>query len=58
MPCRLDLEMKWSHVINQANLNKIVRVLAVFPAMFARAIKNTRESIHGLQEGRHAQVIQ
>jgi hypothetical protein len=57
MPCRLDLEMKGGHVVNQANVYKVVRVLARFRAMLLRPIKDTRESIHGLQEGRHAEVI-
>jgi hypothetical protein len=33
MPCCLDLEMKWGHVINQANFHKVVRVVARFRAM-------------------------
>jgi hypothetical protein len=57
MPCCLDLEMKWGHVINQANFHKVVRVVARFRAMLVCAIKDIRESIHGLQEGRHAEVI-
>jgi len=57
MPCCLDLEMKWGHVINQANFHKVVRVVARFRAMLVCAIKDTRESIHGLQEGRHAEVV-
>jgi hypothetical protein len=58
MPCRLDLEMKWGHVIDQADFHKIVGVATGFHAMLGCAIKDTRESIHGLQEGRHAKVVQ
>jgi hypothetical protein len=57
MPCCLDLEMKWGHVVNQASFHKVVRVVARFPAVLVRAIKHPRESIHGLQEGRHAEVV-
>jgi hypothetical protein len=58
MPCCLDLEMKWGHVIDQANFHKVVGVVARFRAMLVGAIKDTRESIHGLQEGRHAEVVE
>jgi hypothetical protein len=49
--------MKWGHVINQANFHKGVRVVTRFRAMLACAIKDSRESIHCLQEGRHAEVV-
>jgi hypothetical protein len=49
--------MKWGHVVNQANFHKVVRVVTRIRAMLVRAIKDTRESIHGLQEGRHAEVV-
>jgi 3'-phosphoadenosine 5'-phosphosulfate sulfotransferase len=58
MPCCLDLEMKWSHVINQTNFHKVVRIAARFRAMRVSAIEDTRESIHCLQEGRHAEVVE
>src|SRR5689334_9915797 len=57
MPCRLDLEMKWGHVVNQTNFHKVVRVAARFRAMLACAMEDSLESIHCLQKGRHADVV-
>jgi hypothetical protein len=51
-----DLEMEGRHVGVEAD--EVVRVGASFGAMLGRAVEETSDCAHGLQECRHAEVIE
>jgi hypothetical protein len=53
-----DLEMEGRHVVEEAGVHKVVRIGAGLGAVPGGTVEETRDSAHGLQEGRHAEVVE
>ena len=53
-----DLEMEGRHVVEQAGVHEVVRVGGGLGAVPDRAVEEARDGAHGLQEGRHAEVVE
>jgi hypothetical protein len=58
VPSRFDLKMKWRHVVEEARFHEVVGISARVRAMKGRTIKEASDGPYGLQEGRHAQVVE
>jgi hypothetical protein len=57
MPRCFDLEMKGRHIVEEPGEHEVVRVCARLGAVPGRAVEEAPDGLHGLQEGRHAEVI-
>ena len=53
-----DLEMKGRHVVEEAGVDKVVRVGAGLGAVLGSAVEEAGDGADGLQEGRHAEVVE
>jgi hypothetical protein len=58
VPCRFDLEMEGRHVFEEPGVHEVVRVGAGLGAVLGRAVEEASNGPHGLQEGRHAEVVE
>jgi hypothetical protein len=58
VPRRFDLEMKGRHVAEELGVHEVVRVGAGLGAVPGRAVEEAPDSPHGLQEGRHAEIVE
>jgi hypothetical protein len=57
MPRCFDLEMERCHIVEEPGMNEVVRVCAGLGAVPGRAVEKAPDGLHGLQEGRHAEVV-
>ncbi len=55
---RFDLEMEGRHVVEEPGLHEVVRVGAGLGAVLGRAVEEAPDGPHGLQERRHAEVVE
>jgi hypothetical protein len=53
-----DLEMEGRYVVEEAGVDKVVWVGAGLGAVPGSAVEEARDGAHGLQEGRHAEVVE
>jgi hypothetical protein len=53
-----DLEVERRHVVEEARVHEVVGVSTRLRAMPGRTIEEARDGAHGLQEGRHAEVLE
>jgi len=58
VPRRFDLEMEGRHVVEEPGLHEVVRVGACLGAVPGRAVEEAPDGFHGLQEGRHTEVVE
>jgi hypothetical protein len=58
VPRRFDLEMEGRHVVEEARVHEVVGVIARLRAVSGRAAEEASDGPHGLQEGRHAEVVE
>jgi hypothetical protein len=57
MPRCFDLEMEGRHVVEEPCIHEVVRVGAGRCAVLGRAVEEAPDGPHGLQEGRHAELV-
>jgi hypothetical protein len=50
--------MKGRHVGKEAGVHEVIGISTRFHAMSDRAIEEARDGGHGLEKGRHAEVIE
>ncbi len=58
VPRRFDLEMEGRHVGEEPGVHEVVRVGAGLGAVLGRAVEEAPHGPYGLQEGRHAEVVE
>jgi hypothetical protein len=58
VPSSLNLEMEGRHVIVESGSHEFIWVGARRGAVPARAVEETRNGAYGLQEGRHAELVE
>jgi hypothetical protein len=58
MPRSFDLEMEGRHILEQPGVHEVVRVCADLRAVLRRAVEEAPDGLHGLQEGRYAEIIE
>src|ERR1700722_20222281 len=58
MPGCFDLEMEGRHIVEEPGVHEVVRVCAGLGAVPDRALEETPDGLHGLQEGRYAEGVE
>jgi hypothetical protein len=58
MPGRFDLKMEGCHIVKEPGVHEVVWICPGLGAVTDRAVEETPDGLHGLQEGRHAQVVE
>jgi hypothetical protein len=58
VPRRFNLEVEGSHVVEEPGGDEAVRIGADLSAVLGRAGKKAPDGAHGLQEGRHAEIVE
>src|SRR5258708_32105665 len=58
MPGRFDLKMEGRHIVKEPGVHEVVRICPGRGAVPDRAVEETPDGLHGLQESRHAQVVE
>jgi hypothetical protein len=58
MPRRFDLKMKGRHVVEKACLHEVIGIDTGFREVRGRTAEEASDGPHGLQEGRHAKVVE
>ena len=58
MPYRFDLKMERRHIVEEARVHEIIRIDTGICKVGGRTVEKASDGSYGLQEGRHAEVVE